>query len=105
MGTFRLDPLGVIDILAGILLFFTLSTLPSSVAKFHAAFLIFKGAGTVIRPLHLPLPVFVLGGAADVMSAAILFTGRPPILASYKAWIAGFLFLKGVWSLLAFMQG
>lgn len=100
----RPDPPGLLDLLSGVLLFFTTSALPASVAQGHAAFLTYKGLGTTVKPVPLlGMPIFVLGGAADIMSAAILFTGTPPVLASYKTWIAGALFLKGVYSLMAMM--
>ncbi|MFB6214082.1 MAG: hypothetical protein ABEJ07_05985 [Candidatus Nanohaloarchaea archaeon] len=100
----RPDPLGALDILAGILLWMTVSPLPVVLAQVHAGFLIAKGGGSMIRARFMPLPVFVIGGAADVISAAVLFTGKPPVLAGYKGWIAGALFLKGVFTLLSFMQ-
>ncbi|MFB6147850.1 MAG: hypothetical protein ABEJ66_03115, partial [Candidatus Nanohaloarchaea archaeon] len=70
----------------------------------HSAFLVTKGSGSLLEARILPLPVFVIGGAADLMSAAILFTGRPPVLVGYKNWLAGALFLKGLYTLLGFMQ-
>lgn len=105
MSFIRPDPLGVIDILAGVLLYLTVSPVPPTVSQIHAGFLIFKGTGSMVKPLFLPLPVYVLGGAADLMSAMILFTGKPPILADFKLFIGGFLFLKGLLTFLSFMQG
>ncbi|MFB6190765.1 MAG: hypothetical protein ABEJ91_04310 [Candidatus Nanohaloarchaea archaeon] len=99
-----LDPLGLLDVSAGLLLWSTASPLPALLAQLHAGFLVFKGLGGMTRVNLLPMPVFVLGGAADLMSAAILFTGKPPLLVGYKGWIAGALFLKGVFTLLSFMQ-
>jgi hypothetical protein len=95
----------MVDIVAGVMLYFTVSAIPTGLAQFHAFFLIFKGTGSIIESFPLPLPMYVLGGAADIMSAAILITGRPPILVGYKTWIAAILFVKGAWSLIGFMQG
>jgi len=97
----RPDPIGFFDILVGVLLLFTTSPIPVAVAEIHAYFLIIKGVGTVIKQVRFPLPVFVLGGAADLLSATILFTGTPPILESYKTLMSGILFLKGVLSMLS----
>lgn len=99
----RPDPLGAIDILSGILIIYTVSSLPETVLLLHASFLLFKGFGTIIRPEILPMPIFVLGGFADIMSAAILLTGTPPILGDYINYIAGILLIKGVWSGLAML--
>ncbi len=96
--------MGALDLLSAALLWFTLSPLPVAVAQFHAGFLFFKGGGSMINSVPLPVPVYVLGGAADILSAAILFTGSPPVLVGYKNWIAGMLFLKGIWTFLGFMQ-
>jgi len=104
MNAIRPDPLGALDILSGSMLFFTVSGVPVLFAQLHAGFLVFKGTGSMIKPVYLPLPVYILGAAADLISAAILFTGSPPILAGYKTWIAGLLFLKGLWSLVGFMS-
>ncbi|MFB6180979.1 MAG: hypothetical protein ABEJ93_03815 [Candidatus Nanohalobium sp.] len=101
----RIDPMGILDLLSGLLLMFTASPVPESISQVHAAFLIFKGLATIIRPLPVGgMPVYVLGGAADTLSAAILFLGQPPILAAYKTYIAGLLFLKGVWTTFSIMN-
>lgn len=98
----RPDPIGFIDILAGFLLYFTVSPLPATVAQIHAIFLIYKGAGSMTPFIPLAgMPIFILGGAADIMSAFILYTGTPPILGGIKVWIAGILFIKGLFSLIA----
>lgn len=96
------DPIGIIDLLSGLLLWFTISPVPAEVAQVHAGFLIFKGIGTMAKPEIFPMPVYVLGMTADLMSAAILFTGKPPLLVDYKIFFSGFLFLKGIWSFEAF---
>lgn len=93
---------GIFDIVTGVFLYFTVSPLPAIVATVHAFFLTYKGSATIL-PLPLGMPGFILGSAADVMSAAILVTGNPPLLGDLKVWIAGFLFLKGVMGLLALM--
>lgn len=103
MGLLRLDVLGLLDLLSGILLFFTVSPVPMWIASVHAGFLVFKGAGGMINSIRFPYMVFVLGGFADLISASILYFGQPPVLEAYKVWIAGALFLKGVWSMLALM--
>lgn len=100
----RFDALGIVDIISGILVFYTISFVPSPVAHVHTAVLLFKGIGGMIRPLRLPFPVFVLGGMADVLSAAILYTGQPPFLQAYKGYFAAILLLKGFWSLFGLMQ-
>jgi hypothetical protein len=48
--------------------------------------------------------MFILGGAADILSATILFLGTPLILVDYKVYISGFLFLKGVWTMFFLMN-
>lgn len=105
MKLIRPDPLGILDALSGLMLFYTVSPVPVFFAQIHAGFLVFKGAGTIVKPLYLPMPVYILGGAADLISAAILVTGKPPLMADFKIWIAGLLFLKGIWSLIGFMSG
>ena len=105
MGPVKIfDPLGLTDLLSGILLFFTISPVPTGIAQIHAAFLIYKGLGSYIRYVPLPMPVFYMGAFADLMSAAILFFGQPPLIADYSIYLAGFLLLKGVWTSLAFMS-
>lgn len=95
--------MGALDILAGVLLLYTVSPLPIMFAEAHAVFLIVKGTISMVRVFPLILPIYIFGAAADVISAAILLTGQPPILAGYKEIIAAALFIKGLWSLLAFM--
>lgn len=105
MFPIRLDPMGALDLLSGLLLLFTTSPVPENIATFHAWFLIFKGSASILRPVPMGgLPVYVLGGAADILSATILFLGTPPVLVEYKMWISGFLFLKGVWTLFFLME-
>ena len=99
----RPDPLGMLDLGSGILMLYTVSPVPEVVAMAHAYFLIIKGGGTMLVAPIFPMPIFILGGAADVVSAAILMTGHPPILGGYKEIIAGALFLKGVLSLVTLM--
>lgn len=94
---------GIFDIVSGIFLYFTLSPLPAIIGTFHAFFLIYKGSATIV-PLPLGIPGFILGSAADLMSAAILITGNPPLLGDYKIFIAGFLFLKGLMGFLSLMN-
>lgn len=105
MGTvIRPDPVGGIDILVGVSLLFTQSFLPEGIALLHAAVLIYKGAGTVLE--FLPLggaPLLIVYGAADMLSAAIIATGSPPVMAGLKEFFALALFLKGVFSMLALM--
>ena len=100
----RIDVLGTLDIISGILVYFTQSFVPTPIAYVHTGILLFKGIGGMIRPLKLPFPVFVLGSMADVLSAAIIFTGTPPILVDYKSYIAAALFFKGLWGLFGLMQ-
>jgi hypothetical protein len=99
MGSVKIfDFFGLTDILSGLLLFFTVSPVPTSIAQLHAAFLVFKGAASYQKVFMLPMPVFYLGGFADLMSAAILFVGTPPVLAEYKIYLSGILLLKAVWT-------
>jgi len=101
---FKPDLLGTLDILSGLLVYFTQSFMPQPISLIHASILLFKGTGTMIRPVKFPFPVFVIGNMADVLSAAIIFTGTPPILVEYKAFIATGLFLKGMWGLFGLMK-
>jgi len=99
--------LGWIDIFAAIILYYTVSPIPEPVAHFHAFFLFFKGFIGFIEfsnPPSILLPVYMLGGAADIMSAAILITGSPPVFEDYKNIIAGLLTLKGLWTFSNFMN-
>lgn len=100
----RFDVLGILDVISGILVYFTQSFVPTPIAQIHTGILLFKGISGMIRPVKLPFPVFVLGNMADVLSAAIIFTGTPPILVEYKAYIAAALFFKGMWGLFGLMQ-
>lgn len=104
MGPIRLDPLGWMDILVGAMLLFTSSPVPDNIAMAHALFLLFKGSGSVLRPFRFPMPVFVLGAFADVMSAGILYFGNPPILATYTTQISFLLLLKGLWSFMGLLR-
>ncbi len=99
----RPDPIGALDIVAGALLLYTVSPLPTAFADAHAVFLMIKGGISMIRSFPPILPVYIFGAAADVISAAILLTGQPPILVGYKEMIAAALFIKGLWSLVGFM--
>ncbi|QGA80273.1 hypothetical protein [Candidatus Nanohalobium constans] len=90
--------MALIDILSGLLVLFTQTPIPDGITEIHAGFLLFKGVATMLPGNFLPTPVFYLGGFADLISAAILFTGQPPLLVQYNKYIAGFLLLKGVWS-------
>ncbi|EHK02585.1 hypothetical protein HRED_03884, partial [Candidatus Haloredivivus sp. G17] len=40
---------------------------------------------------------------ADILSASILLIGEPPLLADFKIYIAGFLYLKGLISMIGFL--
>lgn len=100
----RPDPLGAVDIISAVLVYTTQSFMPAEILHIHAGVLIIKGIATVINPVKLPFFMYVLGGMADVLSAAILFTGTPPVLIDYKKFIAGALLIKGLWSLFGLMQ-
>jgi len=105
MGSlFKPDPLGIIDVTSALFIFMTTSFVPIEVLHVHAAVLITKGLGTMIRPVRLPFPVYVLGGMADVLSGAILFTGEPPLFTAYKQYLAVPLLIKGFWSLFGLMK-
>jgi hypothetical protein len=101
----RPDPIGGLDLVSGILLLYTVSPLPEFIGTAHAAFLIFKGAATIIRPMPMGgAPMFILGGAADLLSAAILVTGNPPLIGGeIKQLFALVLFLKGVLTAISWM--
>ncbi len=101
---FRPDPLGTIDVISAILVYMTESFMPLDILYIHAGILMIKGIGSMIKPVRLPFPVYVLGGMADVLSAAILFTGSPPFLMTYKELLAAALFIKGFWSLFGLMK-
>lgn len=103
MAAIRFDPAGLLDIVVGVMLFYTESVIPVSIARTHSFFLMYKGAASMLPFLPLGMPGFIIGNAADIMSAAILFIGTPPVLGGFKVWIAGALFLKGFMGLLAFM--
>ena len=98
----RFSLTGIFDIVSGIFLYFTVSPLPAIVATVHAVFLVYKGTASIM-PLPLGMPGFILGSAADLMSAVILMTGQPPLLGGFKEAIAAFLFLKGIMGFLALM--
>jgi len=91
------DPLALIDIISGLMVLFTQTPIPDGITEIHAGFLLFKGVATMVR-IPLPSPVFYLGGFADLISAAILFTGQPPLITQYNSYVSGFLLLKGVWT-------
>ena len=89
--------MALIDILSGLLVFFTQTPIPDGITEIHAGFLLVKGVLTML-PVRMPTPFFYLGGFADLISATILFTGQPPLLTQYNSYVSGFLLLKGVWS-------
>lgn len=99
----RPDPLGIVDIMAGVMLYYTVSPVPEALATAHAAFLIFKGIGSIIEPMPLGIPIFILGGAADLISASILLVGQPPVFPQLKEILAFILVIKGMWTLAFFM--
>lgn len=104
LSIIRPDPLGITDVISGILLLLTTSAIPVWIGEIHAAFLIAKGIGSMLKPVPLPLPVYYLGGPADIMSAGILYMGQPPILADYKIYLAYILLFKGIWSVSGLMK-
>lgn len=96
---------GFIDLIVGVMLLYTESALPEQVAMAHTIFLIYKGLGSIIQPIPIGFyPIFILGSFADILSAAILYFGQPPILLDYKNYIAFALFIKGVWGSLALLS-
>lgn len=99
----RPDPVGMLDIGSGILMLYTVSPVPEVFAMAHAYFLIFKGGGTMLAAPIFPLPVFIIGGAADLVSASIIFFGQPPFIGGYKEIIAGILFIKGFLTVMTMM--
>lgn len=103
MAPIKPSIIGIFDILAGVLLLYTESALPTTFAHAHASFLIFKGAVTQF-PLPPLMPLFIIGNVADIISAAIIYTGTPPILAGYKEIIALFLLQKGLFGLISMLS-
>jgi len=99
----RPDPFGILDLLVALLLIYTESAIPESILLAHASFLIYKGLGSIVKPIPLPAPVYILGGFADIISAAILLTGNPPFLVDYMNYLAGALLIKGVWTMVGLM--
>lgn len=97
----RLNIIGWIDIAAAILIHYTVTPVPSPIPEIHTAFLLMKG-GIGFFPLEgltpVLLPIYYLGGVADILSAVILLLGSPPVLSEYTSIIAGFLMIKGVWT-------
>ncbi|MFB6204600.1 MAG: hypothetical protein ABEJ75_03065 [Candidatus Nanohaloarchaea archaeon] len=103
MAPVRFDVLGLLDIFSAVLMFFTAAPVPVAVANLHAGFLAFKGGGGIVKGFPMPYPVFLLGGFADLISAAILHFGQPPSFIGFTNWIAAALLVKGVWTLLGLM--
>lgn len=97
----RLNLIGWIDIAAAFLIYYTVSPVPSPIPEIHTIFLLVKG-GIGFFPLQgvtpILMPIYYLGGVADILSAVILLLGTPPILAEYTPVIAGLLMIKGVWT-------
>ena len=91
----RPDPFGIADLVSAFLVLSTSIGLPDAFLQVHAAFLICKGAGTMLAPSIFPMPVFYIGGIADVISASIIVFGNPGLLPEYKEIFAGILYLKG----------
>lgn len=91
----RPDPLGVFDITIGVLMYFTASPVPELFATAHAAVLMAKGVGTMLKFPVFPPGSGAIFGMADVISAGILFVGQPPLLADFKEVLAIILFAKG----------
>jgi hypothetical protein len=91
------------DIASGLLVLFTQTPIPDGITEIHAGFLLIKGALTMLPVQIMPTPFFYLGGFADLVSAAILFTGQPPLITQYNKYIAGLLLLKGVWTNLSIL--
>ena len=102
MGGVKFSLTGMFDIISGIFLYLTVSPVPAIMATVHAGFLVYKGAACFI-PLPLGMPGFVLGSAADLISAAIIMVGQPPILGGVKEIIAFLLFIKGIQGVLILM--
>lgn len=98
------DPIALIDILSAVLVFYTQTPIPDGITEIHAGFLLFKGFATMLPMKILPRPFLYIGGFADLISAAILFTGQPPLITKYNDYIAILLTLKGVWSSLSLVK-
>lgn len=105
MKFINLNFFSMLDVLIGLLMLETVSPVPLWIANIHAFFMIFKGSITMFKPMPLEAlpPLLIVGGAADLMSAAILVTGTPPVFANFKLLIAGFLGIKGIITLLSWM--
>ena len=103
MAPIKFSLISTLDIIAGVFLYFTESFVPTGTANIHAGFLIFKGTITQFPIPPFP-PIFVVGAFADIISAAIVYTGTPPLLGGYKEFIAFFLLQKGILSALGMMS-
>jgi len=104
-GYLNFNVFGIVDLLAGLMLLMTSSFLPDIIAHGHSYFLMFKGISSIFTPINtvvLGTPYLLLCGFADLLSAAILLTGQPPILAEYKTILAFIIGLKGIFSLISF---
>lgn len=102
MAPIKPSLISTFDIIAGFFLLYTESVVPNSFARAHAGFLIFKGVLTQFPIPPLP-PLYIMGNVADVISAAIIYTGQPPIFGDYKEIIAVFLLQKGLFGLLSML--
>lgn len=98
--------LGWIDILAAVMLYYTVSPVPEIVAVSHAGFLFLKGLIGFIPmgPNPALTGIYILGAGADILSGAILLVGQPPVLADYSSFIGIILILKGSWSFMWFLN-
>jgi len=103
MAPIKPSLISTFDIIAGVLLLYTESAVPTSFAKVHASFLIFKGVITQFPIPPIP-PLFVLGNLADIISAVIIFTGKLPVLASHNEIIAIILFQKGLFGFMTMLS-
>lgn len=92
------------DLLVGFLLLYTSSPVPEQFATVHASVLIFKGILFQFRLPNISMitPLLIVFGGIDIISAAILFVGEPPVLGEYKVFLSAFLALKG---LISFLNG
>lgn len=94
------DKYGLIDILSGILVLFTESSLiPRTLTLLLGGFLLIRGLSAVVDRLDLPELTFLTYGGADFLAAIALVLGTVslPIIGGYSSQYAGVLMLKGAW--------
>src|SRR3989304_6269042 len=92
---------GMIDILAGILVFMNSELVGISIAVILGSFLLFKGITTIFPVLPVWIgPIFILAGIVDAIVGFFLYAFAPGFTILTTT-IGVLLMLKGAWTLLA----